>query len=702
MMGPGATMCSFQSESCKSNDSELYFGETSGVSNQDLNYQCVDTESMKLYSGLVLTGSTNSSIKNRNNLSQLKMESCDIDGDDYTFSEHFVSSICMLSESSNSYATSSYLHPSEQLSHESSLRFIGKSSTDCSESDKQDSRLEKQKEKLISNDAGKGYQHMDQRSSRRLGQNKGRNFSFTLANDIFNINRSSESIKSALQLSSHLTDDPIQHFHARHYAKLSQYMMFVHNHLPIPIAITVENSRGSTVSAYIFKKNSDTHMRNTLHFLGADSLKFNPNKKSSKPLQKISSNLILHFACQKHCSQCLYPGPLQNKCFSVKTKYYVFWMQLLVLEVQFHHTKPVHITHSSMCLLRNMWNELTNESLHNLSCHGSDLNPLKTYGDSPHNTNNNATSGPEPIHGSPLRQPETLIGKELYTESKIRAWNSLKVKSKKKRKRQSSFFFIATHSYPTTKHLDKLLKELKEIGYFELFQMKKTKMPKAYTEKVQWDCFVCGSSDEVWKDHSAGTVCMTGINGRKKHETSVQGNVFNLDYELNPLNPRLTGTLKIKHIKTIPRALAWITSWQVREFKLEDGFIAWKYFETKHNISWPKLPIFKAGCKKSNQQSSYGDVSSLKTRTKKNWSYLSVDEILHVKGNYQKGTPHLDHLEIETCDHGTWLVKPHLNEYCSDLLKSNTVNSTRDGLISDYLDLWLRGLQIAMVRSSQK
>lgn len=79
-----------------------------------------------------------------------------------------------------------------------------------------------------------------------------------------------------------------------------------------------------------------------------------------------------------------------------------------------------------------------------------------------------------------------------------------------------------------------------------------------------------------------------------------------------------------------------------------------------------------------------------------------MDEILHIKGNYQKGTPHLDHLEIQTCDHGTWLVKPHLNGYCSDLLKSNTVNSTRDRLISDYLDLWLRGLQIAMVRSSQK
>lgn len=380
----------------------------------------------------------------------------------------------------------------------------------------------------------------------------------------------------------------------------------------------------------------------------------------------------------------------------------------MVLEVQFHHTKPVDITHSSMCLLRNMWNELTNENLHNLSCNASDLNPSKTYGDSPNNKNNNVTAGPEPIYGSALRQPETLIDKELYTESKIRAWNSLNAESKKKRKRQWSFFFIATHSYPTTKHLYKLLKELKENGYFELFQMKKTKMPKAYTEKVEWDCFVCGSSNEVWKNHSAGTVGMTRINGRKQHEISVQGNVFNLDYKLNPLNPRLTGTLKMKHIKTIPRALAWITSWQVREFKLEDGFIAWKYFETKHNISWSKLPIFKAGCEKSNQQSSYRDISSkrwdssLKARAKKNWFYLSVDEILHVKGNYQKGTPHLDHIEIETYDHGTWLVKPHLNGYYSDLRKSNTVNPTRDRLISDYLDLWLRGLQIAMVRSSQK
>ncbi|CAH8670988.1 unnamed protein product [Schistosoma rodhaini] len=476
-MVPSATNCSFQSESCNSNDSQLCFGETSSVSNQDSNHQRVDTESMRSYTGSELTGSMKSSIENRNDLSQLKVESCDID--DYTCSKHSVSSICMLSELGNSYTTSSYWHPSERLSQESLLRFIGKSSTDCSESDKQDLRSEKQKEKLISKSSGKGYQHMDRRSSRQIGHNKEKNFSFTLADDL-NINPFSESIKSVSQLASHLTDDPIQRFHARYYDKLSQYMMFVRNYLPIPIAITVEKSQGSTVSAYIFEKNSDTHIRNALNFLRAESLKFNLNKESSKPLQKISSSLILHFACQKHCSQCLYPGSLQNKCFSVKTKYYVFWMQLLILEVQFHHTKPVHITHSSMCLLRNLWNELTNESLHNLSCSGSDLNPLKAYGVSPCSRNNKATSGPEPIYGSPLRQPEILIGKQLYTESKVSAWNSLKTKSKKKRKRQSSFFFIATHSYPTFEQLGKLLKELKEIGYFELFQMKETKMPKAY------------------------------------------------------------------------------------------------------------------------------------------------------------------------------------------------------------------------------
>ncbi|XP_018654666.1 hypothetical protein Smp_170040 [Schistosoma mansoni] len=235
-MVPSATTCSFQSESCNSNDSELCFGETSSVSNQDLNHQRVDTESMKLYTGSELTGSMNSSIENRDDLSQLKMESCDIDGDDYTCSKHFGSSICMLSELGNSYTTSSYWHPSEQLSQESSLRFIGKSSTDCSESDKQDLRSEKQKEKLISKSSGKKYQHMDRRSSRRIGHNKEKNFSFTLADDL-NINPFSESIKSVSQIASHLTDDPIQRFHARYYDKLSQYMMFVRNIFPFRFAL---------------------------------------------------------------------------------------------------------------------------------------------------------------------------------------------------------------------------------------------------------------------------------------------------------------------------------------------------------------------------------------------------------------------------------------------------------------------------------
>ncbi|CAH8579290.1 unnamed protein product [Schistosoma turkestanicum] len=696
MIVPSVTMCSFQSESCSSSDSKLYFGEVSGISNQDLNYRHVDTQRTKAYDGLQLNKSMNSSIRTANSLSQSRLESCDTANDDAS-SKQLVSSICMSPDSTNLYTSSSYCRTSEQLSHETSLRSIEKSSTDCSESGEHSFISEYQKEKLIPNGAGRAYLHMDRKSGSHINQNEAKDFSSILTDSLLNIDTLPESIKSAPQLSSYLNEDPIQRFHARHYDKLNQYMVFVHNYLPIPIAITVEKCQGSKVTAYILSKYSNMHMRNALT-LTAKSMKCNSNKDRSKPLQKTCSNLILHFACQKHYSQCLYPGSLHNRCFSVKTKHYVFWMQLLVLEVQFHHAKPVHITHPSMCLLRNLWSELISDNLHNLSCNESDINPLKTYGFRRCSRNNSGTSGSASVFGYPIRQPEVLTNKELRTESKIRARNSFKIRSRKKQKCQSSFFFLATHSYPTIEHLDSLLKELKETGYFALFQMQETKMSKGYSSRVEWDCFVCASGNGVWKDHCAESSGIIGINGRSQ-DISAQKNVFNLYYELNPLNPRLTGTLKIKHIKIIPRALAWITSWQVQEFKLENGFIAWKnYLEAKHKISWPTLPNFRDSREKSNTQSFYKNVSSIKTRTGKDWFYLAVDKIVNVKGNYQTGTSYLDHLEIETSDHGTWLVKPHLNGYCDALHRSSTVNPTKDHLISDYLNLWLRGLQIAMVR----
>ncbi|KAH8866040.1 hypothetical protein EWB00_004666 [Schistosoma japonicum] len=550
MTDSNTELSSFHFESRRINNSTLCSKCAASILNQDLDCLHMDTELTRPYSRFKVKPI----IKTRDGLLHSRRACYDIGNGDETSSEHLLSSICKSSDSSNSHSFTSYWDPSEKLSYESSLVFIRKSNANIVESNEQSSRSKKH-EKFISDDIWKGHSSKDNQQEVQRSV------------DSFNeINPISESSESALQLSPYLIDDPVQRFHARHYDKLYQYMMFVHSYLPIPVAITVEKYTGSKITAYILSDNSDKYERNVLHHLQTDSAYCNSNNKSSKSLQKISSNLILHFACNKHYSQCLYPGPLQNKCFSVKTKHSVYWMQLLILEVQFNRSKPLYITHPSMQLLRNLWNELKSDILHNLTCNKSEISPSNICVIGKNRENKNVTSRPASICDTLTKRREVLTNQKLQMNSKLHSRNSLKIKSKIKTRRQLGFFFIATRSYPTSKHLDGLCKELKEIGYFELFQMEK-----------------------------------------------------------------------------------------------------------------------------------------IKSTTEKGWFYLPVDEILRVKGKYRNGSQYLDHIEIKTCDRGTWLLKPHLNEYPSGLHKSNREkNLNKDCLINDHLELWLRGLQIAMVRSRRR
>ncbi|KAH8866041.1 hypothetical protein EWB00_004666 [Schistosoma japonicum] len=693
MTDSNTELSSFHFESRRINNSTLCSKCAASILNQDLDCLHMDTELTRPYSRFKVKPI----IKTRDGLLHSRRACYDIGNGDETSSEHLLSSICKSSDSSNSHSFTSYWDPSEKLSYESSLVFIRKSNANIVESNEQSSRSKKH-EKFISDDIWKGHSSKDNQQEVQRSV------------DSFNeINPISESSESALQLSPYLIDDPVQRFHARHYDKLYQYMMFVHSYLPIPVAITVEKYTGSKITAYILSDNSDKYERNVLHHLQTDSAYCNSNNKSSKSLQKISSNLILHFACNKHYSQCLYPGPLQNKCFSVKTKHSVYWMQLLILEVQFNRSKPLYITHPSMQLLRNLWNELKSDILHNLTCNKSEISPSNICVIGKNRENKNVTSRPASICDTLTKRREVLTNQKLQMNSKLHSRNSLKIKSKIKTRRQLGFFFIATRSYPTSKHLDGLCKELKEIGYFELFQMEKIKSTERYPATVKWNCFVCENNNGVWENNLDVIGNITGTNRRQRNKF-VQENAYNLDYKLNAFNPQFVGAVKIRHIKTVPRVLAWMISWEIQEFKLEDGYVAWRNCsKSKNKTICPSLPNSKAGCKMSNSKSSCKDISSerwhslFKTRTEKGWFYLPVDEILRVKGKYRNGSQYLDHIEIKTCDRGTWLLKPHLNEYPSGLHKSNREkNLNKDCLINDHLELWLRGLQIAMVRSRRR
>ncbi|KAK4475930.1 hypothetical protein MN116_001171 [Schistosoma mekongi] len=710
MMDSNASLSSFQFGSCSINNPKLCSEYTTSILNQDLNCLHIDTESTRPYSHFKIKPV----IKTRNGLLHSRRECYDIENGDETSSEHLISSIYKSSDSSNSHTFTSYWHSPEKRSYESSLVFIRKSNANISESNEQSSGSEKRENIFISDAIWKEYsskddQHEVQRSSKCIDHQKGKLFPFLLVDSFNKIDPISKSFESPLQLSLHLIDDPVQRFHARHYDKLYQYMMFVHSYLPIPVAITVEKYAGSKVTAYILNDNNDIYERNVVHHLQTEWAYCNPNNKSSKFSQEISPNLILHFACHKHYSQCLYPGSLQNRCFSMKTKHSASWMQLLILEVQFRYSKPLHTTHPSMRLLRSLWNELISDVLHNLTCNRSEVSPSNICAIGKNRESKNVKSRPASVCDTLTKRREVLTNEKFQMDFKLHARSSLKIKSKRKTRRLLGFFYIATRSYPTYKHLDGLCKELKEIGYFELFQKEKLKSTESNPAIVKWNCFACESNNEFWENNSDVIGNTIGTN-RRQHNKFVEKSAYNLDYELNTLNPQFVGAVKIRHIKLVPRALAWMISWEIQEFKLEDGFVAWRNCpRSKNKTIWPSLPNSKESCKKSNSKSSCKDISSerwyssCKTRTEKGWFYLPLDEILRVKGNYRKGSQYLDHIEIKTCDRGTWLLKPHLNGYPSGLHKSNTEKSlNKDCLVNGHLELWLRRLQIAMVRSRRR
>ncbi|CAH8448667.1 unnamed protein product [Heterobilharzia americana] len=620
-MGPNETLCSSQPESYSSCGSREYHEGTGNTSEQYAEEITVSEVQMNSHSDCESSSSLGSVSKPQNFRKNLRLTPIIYEVTNQRSQHTSISSICSLNEAKNTYTYDHYWDSSQNLSHKISQMSVMKAKTSCSISSedlfKQDIISTKKEFLLTDNKQAKAGIISGKEQSLQ---------SILFGNSTLmfhSINPKNQSVKSAPQLSINWTDDPIQRFHARHYDKLLEYMAYVHSYLPIPVAVTVEKCSGPKLTAYLPNQEenvSDTYgtesdLSSTLKNSRSEIIINTSSKQNRKSLNRASTNMILHFACNRHHPQCLYPGSAENKYFSVNTRHFGIWMQLLVLEVQYMCQKPVHVNHPSMTILRILWTELINNSLRNLSYAERDPNMSQTYTAHLYNENNIAANRSVSVCGTLTRHSEIINNQGLQRGPKPLTWNSLRFKSMKKPKKQPSFFIIATQSYPKSSDHDILVEELKEAGYFELFQMRKpskhNEISDPYPTRTSWDCFVCGNDDATWRNYSEENARISGIKKRVQKNSPVKENVFNLHYELNAVNPRLIGKLKFRHIKRFPRALAWLSSWKTRDFRLENGFIAWKECDKKRNKSTRQsLTNFIVTTRKLQRQTSLKTVTS--------------------------------------------------------------------------------------------
>lgn len=127
--------------------------------------------------------------------------------------------------------------------------------------------------------------------------------------------------------------DSIQRFHVRYYDKLIKYMNALHDQLPFPIGIGLEQCNQTVLMIWLnpFKQTNEEipiNGHNSAINMNHDLISsFYPNKCSSNNNNN-KQIMNLYFACPIHYSQCLFPGQTSTYCFQIKTKFPTIWIQV--------------------------------------------------------------------------------------------------------------------------------------------------------------------------------------------------------------------------------------------------------------------------------------------------------------------------------------------------------------------------------------
>ncbi|CAL8088459.1 unnamed protein product [Calicophoron daubneyi] len=521
--------------------------------------------------------------------------------------------------------------------------------------------------------------------------------------------------KSAPQLYPIDQVDPIQRFHDRYYSRLTGYMAFLLDRLPLPAAVSIERPisyKGKidfeTDLIWLDGQTRQTYVKSPL--ASQNTVSSSVRSKGSTSWSGINTPaLTLYFVCSKPGPRCLYPGGSMRTCFQLLTRYPVLWMQILILASQAKYGKALPVSHPSMKTLRLLWADIMGDVLSPTHSQHSEVQRIRSY--------NERSSRPSRLISSrPVSACDTLGQRTVNFEdsqqnrlsrsSRSPVWHSFRNRSRRKLNKVSSFFLLATRAYPTVEECDNLVKELDAAHFFEYFELHRGKTEERTQSDTpvfgRWRCFLCDGLPGLYD-----TLELLGSNNRSNAVSTGLDYRPQTDSVLEAWSPRLTGRLQCRHIKTIPKALAWMSRWQTRQFILRDGII--------------ECRKCRSGRKKYSEILAYDfpnetttGAAAQQTRLKKKrtkgmqngqWDCISVAELRYVHGIRSRQTGILVQLELRTFEDGVWMIRP-----AHRIVDDSQQARQRDFAaaspysfipVNNDLTLWLRSLQVAMVRSRQ-
>ncbi|KAG5443501.1 hypothetical protein CSKR_101061 [Clonorchis sinensis] len=510
--------------------------------------------------------------------------------------------------------------------------------------------------------------------------------------------------KSAPQLSPVGQLDSVQRFYERYYAKLVNYVEFVSDRFPLPVALGLEDFRTRSFEA-------ECHQ--LVLWLNGRSTRLEGSKESSNDFQNtarsICPSLTLYFACCCRRSQCIFPGNRIDTCFRVITENPVTWMQIIILGTQVKYGKALPSEHPAMRNLRWFWAQIVDPS----ACSSRQRSILRVHSDSARYSTthytvpgiSSSTVAREQAEYDDARPKSPIL-------SRIRTWNSMRTRSRKQLSKFNSFFLLATRSFPNSKECETIVKELKEARFFELFEL--ITDPKNAIKKVsqnyanRWCCFLCNQSPRRRVSGcgtESTTVCATkSRNSRIMHPPPNS-------IHLETWCPELTAQLYLRHARRIPVAMVWISRWQKHEVILKDGILGWRRRDERQlskgepSARNKRLDLTSKSSRiNRNSDHIVGEdlqraPSASESSYKNQWTCIFVGTIVKIESIRNKKTDQLLQLQLTIRNNGVLFLKS-----LPQLRLKPTVSSPVPRVPNEVEELteWSRALQVAMIRAHQK
>ncbi|KAF5403188.1 hypothetical protein PHET_03453 [Paragonimus heterotremus] len=522
--------------------------------------------------------------------------------------------------------------------------------------------------------------------------------------------------KSAPQLALSRHVDAIQRFHEQYYDKLTQYMNRVLVHVPFPAAISLIDPSPTKSNAKIPPELLWLDNRQPDHADDFDRIcLIHSTFTNALPL------LTLYFSCSVQQKQCIYPGNERNTCFQFRTTNPITWMQLIILGTQIRYGRPLPSTHPTLDALRQLWSGICGRSsIYSLHTGGgnSSHSVRRVHSDNARHTCVRSTATPVERVSRPasLCEPSTTKSKSFQWMNRVRTWNSMRVRSRRKLNKVNSFFLLATRAFPNGKECESLVKELRDARFFDIFELDQVKQQNPN----RWCCFLCKQQSRLSSHENI--LAKSNYAWKEDRWEPISGHSYVLSFNRpSQRSPELFGFLKVKYIRHLPRALAWVNRWQTQVVVLRAGFLKWRKCSKDHAKDVQAYQRKSDLCPVSGWRETINDVSNYsgiisqpespesQPDTDRPWSFITISDITNIESLRHRLTGLTIKLEIKTTNSGTVMLKSITNKtqrstasqpvravsYVIDFAQCNPEPDVSD---MDELALWSRLLQVAIVR----